>query len=291
VRGILAPMQRIATVLAAGVLATACGSSDSPSSTATPTATATATATVTATAAPADARIEAAAVERMPEVPADAVTLPAPVSTKVHDPALLHSAFASSEAMWNREFSDAGARYQHAKLVFFHTTVRTPCGEQSRETGPFYCPPAHGVYLNTDFFDALARTYGLSSGFAAGYITAHEVAHHVQELLGVHRRVAAANQADPEGANARSVQVELQADCYAGIWLHTVSARGELTENDVADITRAAAVVGDDFQRNQAGVELAPETWTHGSSEQRVRWVLTGLQSGLPASCDTFSER
>ena len=276
-------MQRIATLLAAGIVATACGSSEPPSSTATGTATATPTA--------ADAKIEDAAVERMPEVPANAASLPAPASTKVHDPALLHSAFASSEAMWDREFAGVGASYQHAKLVFFHTTVRTKCGEQTRETGPFYCPPAHGVYLNTDFFDALARAYGLSSGYAAGYITAHEVAHHVQEVLGVHRRVAAANHADPEGANARSVQVELQADCYAGIWLHTVSARGELSEADIADITRAAAVVGDDFQRNQAGVELAPETWTHGSSEQRVHWVLTGLQSGRPASCDTFSDR
>jgi predicted metalloprotease len=274
-------------LLALAFSATACGSSEQPSSTATGTATATATATASAT--PADAKIEDAAVERMPEVPAGAASLPAPVSTKVHDPALLHSAFASSEAMWNREFADAGARYQHAKLVFFHTTVRTHCGEQSRETGPFYCPPSHGVYLNTDFFDALARTYGLSSGYAAGYITAHEVGHHVQELLGVHGRVAAADQADPDGANARSIQVELQADCYAGIWLHTVSARGELSEDDVADITRAAAVVGDDFQRQAAGAELAPETWTHGSSEQRVHWVLTGLQSGLPASCDTFS--
>jgi predicted metalloprotease len=267
-------MRRILCALA--LLAAGCGS---PGDTAADTPTATATA----------AEIEGDAVEQMPEVPAGAETLPAPASTKVHDPALLHAAFASAESMWNREFAGIGQRYQHAKLVFFHTTVRTKCGEQTRETGPFYCPPSHGVYLNTDFFDALARTYGLSSGYAAGYITAHEVGHHVQELLGVHHRVAVANQGDPDGANGRSIQVELQADCYAGVWLHTVSARGELTEDDVSDITRAAAVVGDDFQRQQAGAELAPETWTHGSSEQRVHWVLVGLESGSPAKCDTFS--
>jgi predicted metalloprotease len=215
-------------------------------------------------------------------------SLPTPVSTKVHDPGLLHAAFASAETMWAREFSSAGLTYQHASLTFFHTTVRTPCGEQSRETGPFYCPPGHGVYLNTAFFDALARTYGLASGFAAGYITAHEVAHHVQELTGTLRNVAIADHSDPGGANGRSVQVELQADCYAGVWLHTVSAAGQLTQADLDDILKAAEVVGDDFQRNQAGAELAPETWTHGSSAQRQHWLAVGLRAGEPASCDTF---
>jgi predicted metalloprotease len=269
------------------LLAAGCGGGgDTPPPAATPTPSPTAEAAGAAT----EAKIESDEVAKMPEVPVGAAgTLPPPASTKVHDPGLLHTAFASAEAMWDRELDAAGGRYQHAKLVFFHSTVRTPCGEQSRETGPFYCPPAHGVYLNTTFFDGLARQYGLSSGFAAGYITAHEVAHHVQELLGVHQRVAAASAGDPAGTNARSVQVELQADCYAGVWLHTVSARGELTEADVRDITTAATVVGDDFQRNQAGAELAPETWTHGSSAQRVQWVLTGLQQGLPSACDTFA--
>jgi hypothetical protein len=267
-----------------------CGGSDPPPPAATPKPSATGeAATATATPSP-EATIEADAVAKMPEVPVGAVgTLPPPVSTKVHDPGLLHTAFESAETMWAREFGAAGSRYQHAKLAFFHTTVKTACGEQSRETGPFYCPADFGVYLNTTFFDVLARQFGLSSGFAAGYITAHEVAHHVQQLLGVHQRVAEANASDPAGANGRSIQVELQADCYAGVWLHTVSARGELTEADVRDITTAATVVGDDFQRNQAGAELAPETWTHGSSAQRVQWVMTGLQQGLPSACNTFA--
>jgi predicted metalloprotease len=270
----------LALLLAAASMAGGCGGGDSPG---TPTPT-------TAAASGTAPQIEDAALSQMPEVPpGSASPLPTPASTKVHDPGLLHSAFASAESVWDREFAAAGQRYQHAKLVFFHSTVRTPCGEQSREVGPFYCPAALGVYLNTHFFDGLARAYGLSSGYAAGYITAHEVAHHVQQLLGVHHRVGVADKSDPGGANSRSVQVELQADCYAGVWLHSVSARGELSEADVKDIATAATVVGDDFQRNQAGAELAPETWTHGSSEQRVRWTLTGLEKGLPAACDTFA--
>src|SRR5262249_34453185 len=138
------------------------------------------------------------------------------------------------------------------------------------------------------FFDALARTFGLESGFAAGYITAHEVAHHVQELTGTLTRVATADHSDPGGANARSIQVELQADCFAGVWLPTGSAAGHRTQGDLDDILKAAAVVGDDFQRNQAGAELAPETWTHGSSAQRQHWLAVGLRTGEPGSCDTF---
>ena len=263
---------RIAWALAAALLATGCGSSDKPAADATP------------------APIENAAVAEMPEAPTGTVdSFPQAQTAKVHDAGQLHAAFTGAEALWEQEFSVAGLDYQHAKLAFFRSTVRTPCGEQSRETGPFYCPASLGVYLNTQFFDELARAYGLTSGFAAGYVTAHEVGHHVQQLLGVHQRVAAANQSDPGNANARSVQVELQADCYAGVWLHTVSAAGQLSQDDVNDIIKAAAIVGDDFQRNQAGAELAPETWTHGSSEQRVHWVSVGLQTGRPDKCDTFS--
>jgi uncharacterized protein len=166
--------------------------------------------------------------------------------------------------------------------------VDTACGHQTAQTGPFYCPAGHGVYLNTHFFDTLARTFGLRSPFAPGYVVAHEVAHHVQQLLGLHARVAAADAADPAGANNRSVRVELQADCYAGIWLHYVARAGQLSQADVDDILRAAAIVGDDFQRNKAGAELAPETWTHGSSAQRVHWLSVGKDTGRPGDCDTF---
>jgi predicted metalloprotease len=231
-----------------------------------------------------------AAVQQMHSAPpaADSAAV-ASASSGVNDPAFLRAAFDSAQSLWQQKFASAGLTYEPAHLVFFHSTIHTPCGTQSAETGPFYCPAGHGVYLNTDFFDALSRQYSLTSPFAAGYVTAHEVGHHVQQLLGLHGRVAAANQQDPSGQNGRSVRVELQADCYAGIWLHAVARQGQLSQADINDILTAAAVVGDDYQRNRAGAELAPETWTHGSSEQRVHWVSVGKRTGLPSDCDTFA--
>jgi uncharacterized protein len=233
------------------------------------------------------ANIDNPSVRRMQASPAGAEPVTAPSSPT--DPAFLRAAFDSAQALWRQKFEDVGARYDPARLVLFHTLIHTRCGTQPAHTGPFYCPPDHTVYLNTDFFDALAHRYRLASPFPAGYVAAHEVAHHVQQLLGVHARVAVADAREPAGANGRSVQVELQADCYAGVWLHSVARAGELSQGDVADILTAAAVVGDDYQRNRAGAELAPETWTHGSSAQRVHWVGVGKAGGLPAECDSFS--
>src|SRR5262249_35706385 len=153
---------------------------------------------------------------------------------------------------------------------------------------PFYCPADETAYLNTGFFRAIAQRYGLRSGFASGYITAHEVAHHVQHRLGLLGRVRALDATDPGGRNARSVRVELQADCYAGMWLHTVARDGELSQGDLRDIVNAAAIVGSDYQQRRAGALLTPETWTHGSSAQRVHWLGVGLEQGDPAACDTF---
>jgi hypothetical protein len=214
---------------------------------------------------------------------------PASADATHADASFLRASFDSAQDLWRRQFAAAGAQYAPGHLVLFHTQVHTPCGVQTAQTGPFYCPAAASVYLNTDFFDALARQHGLRSGWAAAYVTAHEVAHHVQTLLGVLQRNAALEETDPAGANARSVLVELQADCYAGVWLHELHGAGALSESDLEDIIHAAAIVGDDFQRNAAGRALEPETWTHGSSEQRVRWLTTGLRSGAPADCDTFS--
>jgi uncharacterized protein len=235
-----------------------------------------------------NAGLDSPDVRRMTAAPAgDAAGTIAPPQAGIST-AFLRAAFDSAQGLWRQKFGTAGLDYQPARLIFFHTAVSTACGHQTARTGPFYCPADHGVYLNTDFFNALGRRFGLESPFAPGYVTAHEVAHHVQQLLGLHGRVAQANAEDPGGTNPRSVRVELQADCYAGIWLHFVARAGHLTEADVNDILRAAAVVGDDFQRNKAGAELAPETWTHGSSEQRVHWLSVGKNSGLPADCDTF---
>jgi predicted metalloprotease len=263
----------VCTAVVAAVAVTACGGDAEPARTAT---------TVTTQAAASDA------LQSMPDVAAGSQTIPRPASPKRHDAALLRTAFASAQSMWREEFAAASVPWADARVHLFEGTVETACGPGSAASGPFYCPADHGVYLSTRFFDALARTYGLSSGFAAGYIVAHEVGHHIQQLLGIHRRVAIANTQDPEGANGRSVRVELQADCFAGIWLHAVSHAGQLDELDVGDILRAAAVVGDDFRRMRAGAEPAPETWTHGSSRQRTAAVLLGLQSGAPSACDTL---
>lgn len=202
--------------------------------------------------------------------------------------AFLRASFTSAQDLWRRQFAAAGATFRPGRLVLFHHAVDTACGTQSAEVGPFYCPADETVYLNTTFFGALARAYNLRSGFAAGYVTAHEVGHHVQNVLGLLQARARVDAVDPDNANARSVLTELQADCYAGVWLHELHGAGSLTDADIADIIRAATVVGDDFQRNQAGKPLDPETWTHGSSQQRVRWLKTGMRSGVPAACDTF---
>jgi predicted metalloprotease len=236
-----------------------------------------------------DADLDSPDVARMNAAPAGAAAGQVAAPPSGVSSGFLRAAFDSAQALWTEKFADAGLRYEPANLTFFHTAIDTECGRQSARTGPFYCPASHGVYLNTDFFDSLGRTFGLRSPFAPGYVTAHEVAHHVQMLLGLHARVAQANAQEPAGTNPRSVRVELQADCYAGIWLHYVARSGQLSDADVADILRAAAVVGDDFQRNRAGVELAPETWTHGSSAQRVHWVSVGKDTGLPADCNTFA--
>jgi uncharacterized protein len=191
--------------------------------------------------------------------------------------------------MWTREFQAAGADYTPARLTIFHGQVHTACGAQEAHIGPFYCPADHGVYLDTRFFDALGNAVGVRLGdFARAYVVAHEVGHHVQALLGVLQQVHAANEQDPAGENARSVRVELQADCFAGIWKHTVYRRGALSQADLEDALRAATIVGDDFQQRASSGVIAPDDWTHGSSRQRTHWLTVGFEQGRPGACDTF---
>ncbi|HET6505295.1 MAG TPA: neutral zinc metallopeptidase [Baekduia sp.] len=280
-----------AVLLTALILAVAagCGGDDGGSGAATTTATATRTATTGAatTTAPDDTLTDTAAQEMDTAIETTAPDPSTSAATHATE-TFLRASFISAQDLWRRQFAAAGATYRPAHLRLFHHAVHTACGTQSAEVGPFYCPADETVYLNTTFFGALARAYNLRSGFAAGYVTAHEVGHHVQNVLGLLTAKAHADAADPAGANARSILTELQADCYAGVWLHELHGAGSLTNADINDIIRAATVVGDDFQRNQAGAPLAPETWTHGSSEQRVRWLTAGMRSGVPATCDTF---
>jgi uncharacterized protein len=237
-----------------------------------------------------EASPEGDVLDRLPEAPeATGATRPPASLDGSGGDAFLTAVFDDAQTMWRQEFEDAGSPYTPAKLTIFRDHVDTACGAQSANTGPFYCPADHGVYLDTRFFDALGRAAGVQLGdFAQAYVIAHELGHHVQVLLGVMQRVHSEDQQDPTGANARSVRLELQADCLAGVWTHTRYQRGQLSQADFEDALRAAAVVGSDFQQRRATGTVTPEDWTHGSSQQRQQWLTTGFQQGQPSACDTF---
>ena len=227
-------------------------------------------------------------LQRMPQAPAPSGAPPSS-SSGTHDQ-FLTAVFDDVESVWRDEFRGAGLTYKPARLTIFQHAVHTACGSQTADVGPFYCPASSGVYLDPAFFRALSAKAGVKLGdFAQAYVIGHEVGHHVQVLLRVTHQVAAADHADPAAANARSVRVELQADCFAGVWAHSAYHRGELTAADFRDALNAAAVVGDDFLQKSATGEVRPEAFTHGTSEQRQRWLTTGFERGSPAACDTFN--
>jgi predicted metalloprotease len=280
-------------ILCAAVLAAGCGSSsgsDKASPTPTATATATPTATATATATPtAAATVASPDLQRLPQAP-QASGHP-PSSQGVSRSAFLHTVFADLQAFWQHQFHSAGLTYHPARLTVFSQEVHTACGTQPSDVGPFYCPPSFGVYLDPTFFAALSHHAGVQLGdVAQAYVVGHEVGHHVQTLLGITHQKAVADQQDPSRANNRSRRFELQADCFAGVWMHSVYQRGQLSDADLRDALNAAAVVGDDFAHRHAGAPARPrEDWTHGSSAQRQRWLTTGFEEGRPEACDTFN--
>ncbi len=180
--------------------------------------------------------------------------------------------------------------YRDPTLVLFAGSVQSACGIAGSAVGPFYCPGDHQLYLDLDFFRALRSRFGAPGDFAQAYVIAHEVGHHVQTLLGISERVAATRQrGDRAAANALSVRQELQADCFAGIWAHHASrTRQILEEGDLEEALGAAAAIGDDRLQRQAQGHVAPESFTHGTSAQRVRWFRRGFDSGAVNQCDTF---
>jgi uncharacterized protein len=197
---------------------------------------------------------------------------------------------ATTEDTWTQVFSQNGARYQEPVLVLFDGAVRSACGSASAAVGPFYCPADRKVYLDLSFFRELDQRFGAPGDFAKAYVIAHEVGHHVQTLLGVSEKVhSARSRASQSDANELSVRMELQADCYAGVWGHHLGRGNLLEEGDVDEGLRAAAAIGDDRIQKQSQGYVAPESWTHGSSDQRQRWLRKGLQSGDINQCNTFN--
>lgn len=197
---------------------------------------------------------------------------------------------ADTEDTWGEIFSRGGAQYERPKLVLFTGAVRSACGLAQSAVGPFYCPGDHKVYIDLDFYNLLEKRFGAPGEFAKAYVVAHEIGHHVQNLLGISAQVQTAMQrASPERANQLSVRMELQADCYAGIWAnHANRSRHILQSGDVESGLNAAAAIGDDKLQMQSRGYVSPESFTHGTSAQRVQWFKRGLESGELPACDTF---
>lgn len=203
---------------------------------------------------------------------------------------MVAAVLGSTEDVWRQIFAQGGSRYEDPVLVLFEGSVASACGMASSAVGPFYCPGDHKLYLDLSFFRELAQRFGAPGEFAQAYVVAHEVGHHVQTLLGTSARVNEARaRASEVQSNQLSVMQELQADCYAGVWGHHAGRRNWLEEGDVEDGLRAAAAIGDDRLQRQSQGYVAPESFTHGSAEQRQRWLVRGLKSGDINQCDTFS--
>jgi uncharacterized protein len=199
---------------------------------------------------------------------------------------------ASTEDVWGDVFRQGGQAYRQPKLVLFEGQTDTACGAGNAAVGPFYCPGDERVYIDLSFYDELRQRFRAPGDFAQAYVIAHEVGHHVQNLLGTSDKVTALQRRAGESqANQLSVRLELQADCYAGVWGYYAQRRGQLEPGDVDEALRAASAIGDDKLQMQSRGYVVPDSFTHGTSEQRVRWFRQGFNTGDLKQCDTFGAR
>ncbi|HVJ89986.1 MAG TPA: neutral zinc metallopeptidase [Labilithrix sp.] len=192
------------------------------------------------------------------------------------------------QTTWTGLFAKDGGTYEPAKLVLFDGATHTACGYGKAVTGPFYCPDDERIYIDLSFYDELALRFGASGDFAQAYVIAHEIGHHVQHQLGTTASLRGLSRSEREGETGASVRLELQADCFAGIWAHSTESRGLLEPGDVNEALRAASAVGDDRLQQRATGVVTPESFTHGTATQRARWFRTGYQRGDMSACDTF---
>jgi len=214
----------------------------------------------------------------------------APVVDAAEEPMVrfMSATLDDAQGRWRTLLAEQGTQYPDAKLVLFRQGVQSGCGSASSAMGPFYCPADQKVYIDLGFFDDLAAKYGAPGDFAQAYVLAHEIGHHVQNVMGTESAMRRAQEARPDQQNALSVALELQADCYAGVWAHDAAQRGDLEAGDMEEGLGAASAVGDDRMQQQAQGEVRPESFTHGSSAQRMRWFKAGFERGTPSACDTF---
>ena len=216
----------------------------------------------------------------------------APVNDPNEEPLVLFvsAVLDSTQSYWTRALPAQGSQYRDAKLVLFRDATETACGYGQSATGPFYCPGDEKVYIDLAFYQELKDRFKAPGDFAQAYVLAHEIGHHVQNILGTSGQVHRAQQrAGEREGNALSVRLELQADCYAGVWASTAAKQGILDPGDIEEGLGAAAAVGDDRLQKMATGRVSPESWTHGSSEQRMQWFRRGFDGGDASACDTFN--
>jgi uncharacterized protein len=222
------------------------------------------------------------------------VSRPNPAMDEAEKPLVQFVTFVLNDTQktWDETLpQQAGVPYRHAKLVLFRDATYSGCGSAQAATGPFYCPADEKVYIDLGFYDELKQRFGAPGEFAQAYVLAHEIGHHVQKITGVENKVRQLQSSNPSAANPLSVAMELQADCFAGVWAHSTQQRGLLDPGDVESALHAAAAVGDDHIQQMTRGRVQPETFTHGSSQQRMEWFNKGLNSGSISACNTFAQQ